>query len=107
MQVCRLAINLNNDYTERMDIEFNMYRARMFLFKQLKCSIILSGPVFFFFSFKTIIFAATYLANCLIKLHIYFTEIRSSVTDFREENEMDVCCLFKSLVSWWAALVFL
>ena len=24
-----------------------MYRARMLLFKQLKCSIILSGPVFF------------------------------------------------------------
>ena len=49
---------------------------------------------------------APVLANCLIKLHTYFIEIRSSVTDFREENKMDVCCLFKSLVSWWAVVVF-
>ena len=72
MQVCRKAINLNNDYTGRI--------------------LYLEPPI---------------LANCLIKLCIYFIEIHSSVTGLREENKMDVCCLFKSLVSWWAALVFL
>ena len=68
-----------------------MHRARMFLFKQLKCSIILSGPVYFFFSFKTIILAATYFGKLLDQItFIYFIEIRSSVTHFREENEMGV-----------------
>ena len=71
-----------------------MYRARMFIFKQLKWSIILSGPAFFFFSFKTIILAATYFGKLLDQIALYcFIEIRSSVTDFREENEMDVYCL--------------
>ena len=65
-----------------------MHRARIFLFKQLKCSIILSGPVYFFFSFKL---AATYFGKLLDQItFICFIEIRSSVTHFREENEMGV-----------------
>ena len=79
-----------------------MCRARMFLFKQLKCSIILSGPVFFSSVLKQSFLAATYFGELLDQITYMFTEIRSSVTDFREENKMDVCCLFKSLVSWWA-----
>ena len=52
--------------------------------------------------------AATYFGKLLDQItFIYIIEIRSSVTHFREENEMGVWCLFKSLVSWWAALVFL
>ena len=31
--------------------------------------------------------------------YMYFTEIRSSVTDFREQSKMDVYCSFKVLVS--------
>ena len=71
-----------------------MYCARMFLFKQLKWSIILSGPVFFFFSLRQSFSAATYFGKLLDQIALYcFIEIRSSATDFREENEMGVCCL--------------
>ena len=49
-----------------------MYRARMFLFKQLECSIILSGPVFFSSVLRQSFLAATYFRKLRdqITLHI-------------------------------------
>ena len=80
-----------------------VYCAQMFLFQTTKMlnNIILTDS--FSSVWKLWVSFAKCFATSLFWLiaqsnYIYFMEIPSSLTGFREQNKMDVCCSFKSLV---------
>ena len=51
----------------------NMYRARIFVFKQLESSIILSGPAFFPSVLRQSFLAATYFGKLLDQITLYIS----------------------------------
>ena len=50
-----------------------MYRARMYVFKQLNCSIILSGSIFFSSVLRQSFLAATYFGKLLDQITLYIS----------------------------------
>ena len=76
---------------------YSLLCGKGFFFKQLKCSIILSWQIFFLQSENFGGALAKFFAASLFWLiaqsnYLYFMEIPSSVTGFREQNKMDVYC---------------